>query len=958
MHPIKRGVILGLLLIVATTPVMAEGTELTFAENRMMTHLTEPFTGPVTIHTLLKIDRSNWQGNDVIHFAELALDTEAGPIVLALRAKAVPLGWFGTAWELELYSEAGMLGDAGRMTLPGTERLLLERGDLFRSHLSYDPASGEISVGLWNVTRGQELVRGFAYGERLPDPLYAGVRVGSQGITPEQPGVQVQDLSGEAAYTRMGHALVLQNVQAAVLAPLPSSGPYTLLRLNEDTPRFLIRRPAGPLPGQYRLYLPEQDEVVFETDADRDVVEVDLGLRGLPVGTYEGVLYYAEPGYEQEVARLRWRVAPPEVGVDLSFSTKIIQLMLGPAQLTGEIVLSANQDAEDVALTVHTQTGREVMKEKLSRLPGGVTRIPFRMSVDPDTDLTETELTVMINGRDMEPTQRRFLPLGVSPAVRDVLEVQVEVATFFGNEPQTEARPNESLVRVWVTSDTNKTLLEELVMMVHFTSPDGENMSIPARRIALPAGTDPLETSLEVKMRGASSSEIGPDYRYHWFADFKPETSGPWRYAVEVLGARPRLEHIHLDPLAHVARKYWRWTDPPSSPGRLLLSEGSVQVHDPGVTESTAPGAKVQALRYVPGSTVKLEQVTGDWDKHFFRPTLNQTLSRYAVGGTDLGRTFEHDGKLILLFGDTEGTEGFIQSFVAHSTTVDPEAEGGLRFDIYTDRQGRTLRLQPPGLSMGGFEVPTGGISLGGKMYILVRTSWHDGFGRSVLVHLDEATRRFHVIRELSPIGGKFVEVEMRFTDEQIPGLSEPGPHILLWGTGERYRQSPVYLGVVPAEQFETGRGTRYYAGLDANGVPQWAATEAEAVPVIRNVDVGEFSIIQSQELGIWIFMYADRVYWSETPWGPWNGPILLPIEPIAADAFQYRRRSDPYLAGPTIGPEDPYREGGPYGHYMIERFTKVDGDVLRLYYLISTWNPYEVVLMRSDFTVERDGAR
>src|SRR5690606_39763665 len=64
-----------------------------------------------------------------------------------------------------------------------------------------------------------------------------------------------------------------------------------------------------------------------------------------------------------------------------------------------------------------------------------------------------------------------------------------------------------------------------------------------------------------------------------------------------------------------------------------------------------APPSTVRALRYIDDSTVKLEQVTGDWDKHLHRPTINQTLSRAAVAGTDLGRTFEHEGDLIILFG-------------------------------------------------------------------------------------------------------------------------------------------------------------------------------------------------------------------------------------------------------------------------------------------------------------------
>jgi hypothetical protein len=37
----------------------------------------------------------------------------------------------------------------------------------------------------------------------------------------------------------------------------------------------------------------------------------------------------------------------------------------------------------------------------------------------------------------------------------------------------------------------------------------------------------------------------------------------------------------------------------------------------------------------------------------------------------------------------------------------------------------------------------------------------------------------------------------------------------------------------------------------------------------------------------------------------------------------------------------------------MIERFTRVNGKTLSIYYVISTWNPYAIVELRSDFTIK-----
>jgi hypothetical protein len=60
-------------------------------------------------------------------------------------------------------------------------------------------------------------------------------------------------------------------------------------------------------------------------------------------------------------------------------------------------------------------------------------------------------------------------------------------------------------------------------------------------------------------------------------------------------------------------------------------------------------------------------------------------------------------------------------------------------------------------------------------------------------------------------------------------------------------------------------------------------------------------------------------------------------------------------LNGPTIGGNNPYTTAGSsYAPYMIERFTKVAGRTVSIYYTISTWNPYTVVEMRSDFAISR----
>src|SRR3954471_15215604 len=77
----------------------------------------------------------------------------------------------------------------------------------------------------------------------------------------------------------------------------------------------------------------------------------------------------------------------------------------------------------------------------------------------------------------------------------------------------------------------------------------------------------------------------------------------------------------------------------------------------PGSSSRTAGpdtrGPVSLALAYVPNSTVKVEQVVGDFDKERHEPTINQTEARYGIAGTDLGNSFEHNGKTYFTFGDT-----------------------------------------------------------------------------------------------------------------------------------------------------------------------------------------------------------------------------------------------------------------------------------------------------------------
>lgn len=107
---------------------------------------------------------------------------------------------------------------------------------------------------------------------------------------------------------------------------------------------------------------------------------------------------------------------------------------------------------------------------------------------------------------------------------------------------------------------------------------------------------------------------------------------------------------------------------------------------------------------------------------------------------------------------------------------------------------------------------------------------------------------------------------------------------------------------------------------------------------------------------------------YAPNPWGPWSKPQLIfnacRDNGLGNFMFYYypspAKNTCPSLAnasgpsGPTIGStNDPTTtRGTPYGPAIVGRFTIVSGTTLKLFYLMSTWNPYATVLMESDFNI------
>jgi hypothetical protein len=120
---------------------------------------------------------------------------------------------------------------------------------------------------------------------------------------------------------------------------------------------------------------------------------------------------------------------------------------------------------------------------------------------------------------------------------------------------------------------------------------------------------------------------------------------------------------------------------------------------------------------------------------------------------------------------------------------------------------------------------------------------------------------------------------------------------------------------------------------------------------------VGELSVDWNSSLGQWLMLYncgrgpnnnvEARV--SPTPWGPWSDEAVL-FEPHTDNGFCHFMHWNDTCDNVSDGSSSPSHgsNGDPYAPYIISRYTEGGLHNTTIFYTLSTWNPYEVMLMRS----------
>ena len=346
---------------------------------------------------------------------------------------------------------------------------------------------------------------------------------------------------------------------------------------------------------------------------------------------------------------------------------------------------------------------------------------------------------------------------------------------------------------------------------------------------------------------------------------------------------------------------------------------------------------------YIPGSTKKINQLVGDWDNERGQPTQNRTYTRYGILNTDLGVPFEHNGKTFVTFGDIFNDD---RDPLGYTTDTDPE--DGIAMDFVTYPNGSFKPVEIPGVSLGGFGVPLEGVSWNNAMYIYASNT---GMVNSVVAKSIDNGLSFTKLYDLS--NSKFINVSVVKTKSTSAYPESLNSDIqVMFGSGT-YRQSDVFLAYQHSDLMDT-RSLVFFAGM-VNGSPTWSNQEASAVPLFNQPCVGELSVSYNQFINKWIMLYncgsprGINCRTADNPWGPWSSPFVI-FEPTTDGGYcNYIHRSWEEQNCDNV--HDPGREnvwGGEYGPYQFENLAKGNEYETTIYYTMSTWNPYTVVLMKS----------
>jgi hypothetical protein len=404
---------------------------------------------------------------------------------------------------------------------------------------------------------------------------------------------------------------------------------------------------------------------------------------------------------------------------------------------------------------------------------------------------------------------------------------------------------------------------------------------------------------------------------------------------------------------------------------------------DDGMDAATDPGRDASAPFLPPGYVPSFDDLALRCklisNRNIDDPTPNNTHARANLRGTDLGIPVDHEGQLYFFFGDTAGAQQIwplgpeslpdavgYAAVPASAVAADPTALcTQLRFLVTAGATGTVehdfagaYMAPPAGHSIGefihnpsgprganafpnlpgDFEVPSGAFSHGGAIYLFYTIINQDPF----------EMRGSYLARWSAPSTSGLPNYEIRYhVDERFDAGGALGGHFIniaplvvgdelyLYGTGQ-YRASPVYLAHKPLAQLDTPGGFTL--------VP---------TPVVATPHEGELSVRYFPEIDRYVMLdqeasAGNRIVarFAEAPEGPWSDAVT--VATMEDPAFRARH----CCVGTDCSGERLFEceHAGFYGTYMLPTVATHGDGSFTVSFLMSTWIPYNVVLVTATF--------
>ncbi|HKU38176.1 MAG TPA: DUF4185 domain-containing protein [Polyangiales bacterium] len=321
-------------------------------------------------------------------------------------------------------------------------------------------------------------------------------------------------------------------------------------------------------------------------------------------------------------------------------------------------------------------------------------------------------------------------------------------------------------------------------------------------------------------------------------------------------------------------------------------------------------------------------------------------IDALGFSGTDLGVSFSHQGELWFLFGDSQSVFDYCGDSLARTPLAPLSLDPLPKLDWTKRPSGLFESLRVPGVELGFMNVAVEGLSLGERAYVFFATGWSERLGR----HTGSA------LAHTSALGAEPLVLDHAVDSEKFINVSalRQGEYVYIWGSGT-FRKSDVYLARVRSDALADRSAWQYFRG--ASSAEQFGPGEDSAQPIVSAGCVGELSVRKHPQLGLYLLAYnceRPRGVFLRTatePAGPYSVPIQL-FDPWFDRGYEHFIHASPTLTGRDDGLSDPGREeqsGGEYGAYLVpEWFSEVAPGVYGIVYTLSSWNPYQVHVMRT----------